>query len=69
MKLVAGSMGIGAYGTSCASCQPSASVQRIVTMLSVKTRPKPGFSRMAAISSAERGEADGVRVIVEVDMA
>ncbi len=38
-------------------------------MWSVNTRPKPGFSSMAAISSAERGAVLGVRAIVVVDMA
>jgi hypothetical protein len=33
-------------------------------MWSVKTRPKPGLARIAAISSAERGAAAGERVIV-----
>ena len=66
--MVAGSNGIGAYGTSWASCQPASSVHRIVTMWSVKYRPNPGFSWIAAISAAERGVADVVRGMVVVDM-
>ena len=63
---MAGSNGMGPYGTSWASCQPASSVQRMVTMWSVNTRPKPGFSSMASISAAERGAVLGVRAIVDM---
>src|SRR5690349_16590493 len=66
--MVAGSSGIGAYGTSWPSCQPRPSVHLIVTMWSVKWRPNPGFARIASRSAAGSGWADGLSSIVGVVM-
>src|SRR4051794_1919147 len=66
--MLAGSIDSGAYGTSCPSCQPRPSVHLMVTMWSVKCRPKPGAARIASRSTADSGCADGFSSIVGVVM-
>lgn len=67
--MFAGSMDSGPYGTSWASCQPRPSVQRIVTMWSVKWRPKPGLVRIASRSASDSGLEEGLSSIVGVVMS
>ena len=52
---MAGSIGIGARGSTRASYQPLPSAYRTVTMWSVKTRPNPGSRSSADRSAAATG--------------
>jgi hypothetical protein len=60
--MAAGSNAIGRYGSTVAPCQPSARVQRAVTMWSVKCTPKPGLANTSAIRSGVAGAGWGVLV-------
>src|SRR3954454_5045821 len=60
MTAVAGSIEIGPYARSEASCKPCSGVQVTETMWSVKYLPKPGLARISARCASGTGAGFGV---------